>query len=91
MKGRTSLVIAHRLSTILSADLILVMDEGQLVEQGTHAETGQEPQNRAGSSTPPQRAREGRDHATEFVQFLDELSPLIRRSSIGSRPRARAS
>jgi len=38
MKGRTSLVIAHRLSTILSADLILVMDEGQLVEQGTHAE-----------------------------------------------------
>ncbi len=38
MKGRTSLVIAHRLSTILAADLILVMDEGRLVEQGTHAE-----------------------------------------------------
>lgn len=38
MKGRTSLVIAHRLSTILSADLILVMDGGRLVEQGTHAE-----------------------------------------------------
>jgi ABC-type multidrug transport system fused ATPase/permease subunit len=35
---RTSLVIAHRLSTILSADLILVMDEGLLVERGTHAE-----------------------------------------------------
>jgi ATP-binding cassette subfamily B protein len=38
MKGRTSLVIAHRLSTILAADVILVMDQGQLVERGTHAE-----------------------------------------------------
>ncbi|HJW82956.1 MAG TPA: ABC transporter ATP-binding protein, partial [Anaerolineae bacterium] len=37
-KGRTSLVIAHRLSTILAADVILVMDGGRLVEQGTHAE-----------------------------------------------------
>jgi ATP-binding cassette, subfamily B, bacterial len=38
MKGRTSLVIAHRLSTILAADLILVMEEGRLVEQGRHRE-----------------------------------------------------
>jgi ATP-binding cassette subfamily B protein len=38
MKGRTSLVIAHRLSTILAADKILVLADGQLVEQGAHAE-----------------------------------------------------
>jgi ATP-binding cassette subfamily B protein len=38
MAGRTSLVIAHRLSTILAADQILVLAEGRLAEQGTHAE-----------------------------------------------------
>ncbi|WP_339415618.1 MULTISPECIES: lipid A export permease/ATP-binding protein MsbA [unclassified Pseudomonas] len=38
MQGRTTLVIAHRLSTIEKADLILVMDDGQIVERGTHNE-----------------------------------------------------
>ncbi len=38
MKGRTSFVIAHRLSTIKNADLILVMNNGDIVESGTHAE-----------------------------------------------------
>jgi len=38
MRGRTSFIIAHRLSTIRNADLILVMDKGNIVEQGTHME-----------------------------------------------------
>lgn len=38
MKGRTSFVIAHRLSTIRNADLILVINEGNIIEQGNHEE-----------------------------------------------------
>ena len=38
MDGRTSFVIAHRLSTIRNADLILVMQDGDIVESGTHAD-----------------------------------------------------
>ena len=42
LSGRTSFVIAHRLSTIRSADIILVIENGKIVEQGTHMELLQE-------------------------------------------------
>ena len=38
MKGRTTICIAHRLSTIQKADMIAVLDEGRIVEAGTHAQ-----------------------------------------------------
>ena len=38
MKGRTSFIVAHRLATVKNADLILVMKDGGIVEQGSHSE-----------------------------------------------------
>ncbi len=38
MKGRTSFIIAHRIQSVINADLILVLDQGQIVQRGTHAE-----------------------------------------------------
>jgi ATP-binding cassette subfamily B protein len=38
MQGRTSLLVSHRISTVRDADLICVLDEGRIIEQGTHDE-----------------------------------------------------
>ena len=38
MRGRTSFIVAHRLSTVMSADVILVMKDGKIVESGNHTE-----------------------------------------------------
>jgi len=43
MNGRTSFVIAHRLSTVINANWVLVLDQGRVVEQGTHSELLQNP------------------------------------------------
>jgi ATP-binding cassette subfamily B protein len=62
MEGRTSFVIAHRLSTIRDAEHILVMNQGQIVEQGTHAEL---------------LARRGFYHELYSSQFEEALEPAV--------------
>ena len=44
MEGRTSIVIAHRLSTIRNCETLYIIKEGKVVEQGTYAELGRDPQ-----------------------------------------------
>jgi ATP-binding cassette subfamily B protein len=61
MRGRTAFVIAHRLSTIRDADMILVMNHGRIVEQGTHAEL---------------LAKRGFYHELYASQFEEALDPV---------------
>ena len=60
MENRTTLVIAHRLSTVENADEIIVLDQGRIVESGTHSEL---------------LAREGRYAELHRLQFNDDAAP----------------
>jgi ABC-type multidrug transport system fused ATPase/permease subunit len=69
LAGRTALVIAHRLSTIRVADAILVIEDGRIVERGTHAEL---------------LAAEGRYAELHRTQFVQEMLPVVAVSAAGS-------
>jgi ABC-type multidrug transport system fused ATPase/permease subunit len=60
MSGRTVFVIAHRLSTVRRADVILVLDQGRIVERGTHPEL---------------LARQGLYARLDALQFRDDSPP----------------
>ena len=66
VRDRTTIVIAHRLSTVRRADLIVVMEAGRIIEQGTHAEL---------------LARGGQYQKLYEMQFADEEEELLAVSS----------
>jgi ATP-binding cassette subfamily B protein len=71
-EGRTSLVIAHRLSTILAANKILVLDEGRLVEEGTHNELLA----RGGLYAHLYETQFGREHTTPRMASVSPSTPV---------------
>jgi ATP-binding cassette, subfamily B, bacterial MsbA len=75
MHGRTTFVIAHRLATVRRADRILVLEDGRIVEQGTHFEL---------------LVREGLYHELHALQFSDLQSTDLDGVSEGAAPAAHA-